>query len=353
MGGRPLAALSIIGFPAKDLSPGIMAEIMRGGLDKMGEAGAPVVGGHSINDAEIKFGFAVIGLINPEHMVTNAGAQPGDALVLTKPLGVGAIAFAAPLGRASSAALARSATVMTALNRAAAEAMLKVGVHAATDVTGFGLLGHLGEMVTQSGVTAEVWAERVPAIPQAREYLGSGMISGAAERNREATAGCVRLAGGVEEETLYLLCDPQTSGGLLLAVEEAKAETLLLALRDRGVSAAAIIGRITEESVGAILVKESESGEGPEQASTGPEEEPCCCCEEEPDEEPPCCCEENPEGRDTRPFSCLTHCRTGGCRGNGATKAAPTRTPCLPPNRTSSSAPPATLTTARPPWSKP
>ena len=275
MGGRPLAALSIIGFPADELSPAIMTAILRGGLEKLGEAGVPVVGGHSLKDAEIKFGFAVIGVIDPARMVTNAGARPGDLLILTKPLGVGAIAFAAQLGRASAGALEHSAAVMTALNRAAAEAMLQVGVHAATDVTGFGLLGHLGEMAAQSGVTAEVWADRVPALPEARQYLAAGMISGAAERNREAAGACVRVAEGVGEGTLYLLCDPQTSGGLLLAVEEAKAEPLLAALCERGVSEAAIIGRVTEESEGTILVKTSKTGAEPEA-----EEECCCCCED-------------------------------------------------------------------------
>jgi selenide,water dikinase len=277
MGGRPLAALSIIGFPAKELSPAIMTAILRGGLEKLAEAGVPVVGGHSLNDAEIKFGFAVIGVIDPARMVTNAGARPGDLLILTKPLGVGAIAFAAQLGRATPSALAHSAAVMTTLNRGAAEAMLEVGVHAATDVTGFGLLGHLGEMVTQSGVTAELWADRVPALAEAREYLAAGMISGAAERNHEAARGCVRVAEGIGEGALYLLCDPQTSGGLLLAVEEEKAEALLSALQGRGLAQAAIIGRVTEASEGEILVKESESGEAPE----GEEECCCCCCEEE------------------------------------------------------------------------
>jgi selenide,water dikinase len=288
MGGRPLAALSIIGFPADTLPPAVMTAVLRGGLEKLGEAGVPVVGGHSLKDAEIKFGFAVVGVVDPARMVTNAGARPGDRLVLTKPLGVGAIAFAAQLGRATAAALERSAAVMTALNRAAAEAMLAVGVHAATDVTGFGLLGHLGEMAAQSGVTAEIWADRVPALPAAREYLAAGMISGAAERNREAAGACLRVAPGVGEGTLYLLCDPQTSGGLLLAVPEAQAERLLAALRERGVPDAALIGRITEESEGTILVKTSESGAEPE----AQDEEECCCCEQEGEEEPPCCCEE-------------------------------------------------------------
>lgn len=254
MGGRPLTALSIIGFPIETLSHEVMTRMLLGGTDKMREAGVVVIGGHSINDQSPKFGYAVTGTINPTKIVSNDNAQPGDVLILTKPLGVGIISFAGQLGRASDSALAAAARSMATLNKSAAEAMLEVGVDAATDVTGFGLLGHLGEMVSQSGVTAEIEVDSVPVFGEVLEYVSQGMISGGVERNREHASRIVEVDHGVAEEMLHVLYDPQTSGGLLIAVPEEKTESLLCALRNRGVEHAAIIGRITEKSRGRILL---------------------------------------------------------------------------------------------------
>jgi selenide,water dikinase len=252
MGGTPLTALSIVAFPIEKLSPRVMNRMLQGGIDALKEAGTAVVGGHSIKDKEIKFGFAVTGVVHPKKIVTNAAARPGDALILTKPLGTGAICFAAQIGKAKPAWIAAAGQSMAALNRGAAEVMTAAGVRCATDVTGFGLAGHLGEISVQSGVTAEVWAEALPVFPGVLELLRNGVISGAVERNRESAARRVERAEGVGEEFEDLLYDPQTSGGLLMCVPEAKAAAVLAKLRAKGAKKAAIIGRITGKSEGKI-----------------------------------------------------------------------------------------------------
>ncbi len=255
MGGRPLTALSIIGFPIETLSHKVMNNILWGGIDTMREAGVVILGGHSIKDKEIKFGFAVTGLIHPSAIVTNGGAKPGDRLILTKPLGTGIISFARQLGKASDRALADAGRSMAALNRAAAEEMAKAGVTTATDVTGFSLLGHLSEMVRQSRVTAEVTADNVPMFDGVLDYVRAGLVSGAIERNREYASQFVRAAKDVSEDVLNVLYDPQTSGGLLIAVGEHEAPALLRRLHRRGVRAAAVIGRVLSKSPGKIIIK--------------------------------------------------------------------------------------------------
>jgi selenide, water dikinase len=259
MGGRPITALSIIGFPIETLSPAVMNRILRGGLDKMREAGVAVIGGHSIKDAEVKFGFAVTGLIRPDRIVTNDRARPGDVLVLTKPLGTGIVSFARQLGRASAEAMAAVSRSMAALNRAAAEIMAEAGVVTATDVTGFGLAGHLSEMAVQSGVTVEVEADLIPVFPEALDYIHQGIMSGALERNREYAAAFVEVGPDVAEELESLLYDPQTSGGLLIAVPEKKAARLVARLKKAGVKDATVIGRVVARSKGKIMVKSKKS----------------------------------------------------------------------------------------------
>lgn len=295
MGGKPLSALAIIGFPIETLSPRLMTRILRGGLDKMHEAGVPIVGGHSINDLDVKYGFAVTGLVHPQRIVTNAQARPGDLLILTKPLGVGIISFANQLGEASAQAMATIAASMTTLNKAASELMLEYGVTCATDVTGFGLLGHLSEMVRQSGVTAEIWAERVPVFPEALEYVGRGFISGAVERNREY-AGQYVTATGVGEDRLHVLYDPQTSGGLLMCVAPDRAAELLGKLHAAGQTTAAVIGRIVEEAEGRIMVMKDGEAKGGAARCSGSDDHaleggtdpipPTSCCAAAA---PPCC----------------------------------------------------------------
>lgn len=288
MGGRPLTALSIIGFPIETVSPGVMTRMLRGGMDKMAEAGAPVVGGHSINDRDPKFGYAVTGLVDPDRIVTNGGASPGDVLVLTKPIGVGIISFAAQCEAASEQAIEAASRSMAELNRAAAEVMVEVGASAATDVTGFGLLGHLAEMASQSGVCAELYADCVPVFDEVYDYVSRGLISGGCERNREFASDRVVFEDGVSEETIYVLCDPQTSGGLLMAVPEDRAADMTRRLAGRSV-AGALVGRIVEGQAGRVLVKPScPAGHAPPAPVVPPSaqsddvfggDEPCCCAE--------------------------------------------------------------------------
>jgi len=240
-----------------------------------------VVGGHSIKDREVKFGFAITGTVDPRRMVTNAGARPGDALVLTKPLGVGIVGFARQLGRASEEAMAAITASMTQLNDVPARVMVEMGAHAATDVTGFGLLGHLSEMVRQSGVTAGVMADRVPVLPEALEYVREQMISGAIERNIEYAQQFVTVADGVDADLAWVLYDPQTSGGLLIAIDGERADELVARLHAEGVEHAAIIGRVVEESAGRIVVT-GEGGATVSAVAAAPvveapaQPEPCC-----------------------------------------------------------------------------
>ncbi len=256
MGGRPLTALSIIAFPIERLSPRIMNKMLQGGVDKLAEAGTAVLGGHSIKDKEIKFGFAVTGVVHPDRMAVNSKARPGDLLILTKPIGTGILSFARQLGRAPADGLAEAERSMAELNRAAAEAMIAAGVTTATDITGFGLAGHLSEIAVQSGVALEVYADAIPVFPGVIDCIQAGLVSGAVERNREYAAAFVRLEKGVAEESETLFYDPQTSGGLLIAVRASKSRPLLEALKGRGVARAAVIGRVGKKGLAKIVIKE-------------------------------------------------------------------------------------------------
>ena len=253
-GARPITALNIVAFP-DDLPREILQEILRGGAEKAAEANVPIVGGHTIKDPEPKYGLAVTGLVHPDHILTNAGAQAGDALVLTKPIGSGVITTAAKLDRAHPNAVASAIGHMSSLNKDASEAALEVGVHACVDVTGFGLLGHLRKMAEESDVGARIAIAAVPLMEGAVELsIGEGIAPGGTEQNRAYHEEGVTLTRGADEEMLGLLFDPQTSGGLLLAVEAAKADALLDALHRRGVSHAVIIGETSSGRPGAIVV---------------------------------------------------------------------------------------------------
>ena len=240
-GGRPLLALNVVGFPRK-LSLDILTEILRGGADKAAEAGVMIVGGHSIDDPEPKYGLAVTGLVHPRRFVANAGARPGDVIYLTKPLGLGVITTGIKQEKTPPEVAAEAVRVMGMLNRAASEAMTQVGVHAATDVTGYGLLGHLHEMVIASGVGARISAAAVPVIAGARSLAGQGAIAGGTARNLEWLKDKVRWDPRLDEVTQVLLADAQTSGGLLLAVTPERVQALEGALRARGVETIARIG---------------------------------------------------------------------------------------------------------------
>jgi selenide,water dikinase len=246
MGGAPVTALSIIGFPIHTLPHSAMAEILKGGMEVLAEAGAISVGGHSINDEEVKFGLAVTGVVERGQLTTNAAAAPGDALILTKPLGVGMIALAGQLGRASEASLKAAGESMATLNRTAAEVMVRHGVKACTDVTGFGLLGHLTRMMMESRTAAEIDFAALPLLPDVPSYAEQGIYSGANERNSTFVAGKVEFARSLGVAQQAILYDAQTSGGLLMAVPEARAPALLKDLHAAGVAAATVIGRVGE-----------------------------------------------------------------------------------------------------------
>lgn len=246
MGGRPLTVLAVVCFP-QDADLGVLEEIMRGGLAKMNEANCTVVGGHSVRDAEMKFGYAVTGLIDPAHVMTNAGAVPGDALILTKPIGTGVITTALKQGKAEPGWVDRAIDSMTTLNRTAATlAAACAGVHAITDITGFGLMGHGREMALGSGVILEIDTARVPLIEGALSAVRVGAIPGGLLSNREFAECLVEdsLESHIPDDLRALLYDPQTSGGLLISVATAEAPALLSSLQNAGLPAE-IIGRVS------------------------------------------------------------------------------------------------------------
>jgi selenide, water dikinase len=255
MGARPITALNLVAYSLERLGPDPLAEILRGGAEVAGEAGVAIVGGHSIDDPEPKYGMAVTGVVHPERVVLNSTARAGDRLFLTKPLGAGAVSTAAKRGSAPAELIERSTAVMTTLNSRAAEAALSVGPSAMTDVTGFGLLGHLRELALASGVAAHVEAAAVPALAGVLSLLEGGEgVSGGARRNRQHAEGFTEVGDGVDETALALLFDPMTSGGLLVAVPEPLAAEMDEALLAAAPETAAI-GRLTKGRAGAIRVE--------------------------------------------------------------------------------------------------
>jgi selenide,water dikinase len=254
MGATPLFALNLVGWPRDKLPFELLGEVLRGGADVARAAGAFVLGGHSVDDPEPKYGMAAIGEVHPDRIVTNAGARPGDALVLTKPLGTGVLTTALKRDLLSEADVAPAVAAMTTLNAGAARAMLGVGVHAATDVTGFGLLGHLRTLLEASGAAAELRAAAVPLLPRAREAAERGAVPGGTERNMAGVADAVHFAAGVDQATRLLFADAQTSGGLLIAVPAERADALVAALGRERTPVAAVIGRVVTGTPGAIAV---------------------------------------------------------------------------------------------------
>jgi selenide,water dikinase len=254
MGGTPLAALSIVGFPDVALPPEVLGEILRGAAEKAAEAGIAIVGGHTIKAEEPIFGLAVVGRIHPSQVLANDKAQPGDVLILTKPLGLGIITTAAKNGEDKLGAIETAIGIMKTLNRVAGEEVVRGGVHALTDVTGFGLLGHLRNIVAASKVGARVFADHVPVLHAAREYVQAGIYPGGTNANHKFLADWVSYDEDVTRQEQLLLCDAQTSGGLLAAVSPDRAASLLAALHGRGVTDAAIVGEIVAEHPGRIAV---------------------------------------------------------------------------------------------------
>jgi len=257
MGATPLLALNLVGWPRDTLPYELLGEVLRGGADVAKAAGAFVLGGHSVDDPEPKYGMVAIGEVHPNRIVTLARARPGDALVLTKPIGTGVLTTALKRDLATAAEIAPAVAAMTTLNAGAARAMRATGggVHAATDVTGFGLLGHLHNMLAASGVSAEIDAAAVPLLPKALELAERGAIPGGTKRNRETLAPHVQFDSKVPEPLRVLLFDAQTSGGLLIAVDPERANTLIAALQGEGTPTAVRIGRLSRGVAGTIAVR--------------------------------------------------------------------------------------------------
>ncbi len=253
MGARPLFGLNLLGFPRNLLSEGIAERILEGGAAVAREAGIAVLGGHSVDDPEPKFGMVAVGEVAPDRIVRNVGAEAGAVLVLTKPLGTGVITTAIKADAAPEVAVAAAVRSMTTLNAAAAGAMIEVGVQAATDVTGFGLLGHLSRMLRASGVAGELDAVAVPLIEGARELAAAGHVPGGTKRNLTDLAADLEFGDAIDEITRLLLADAQTSGGLLMAVEAGRADALLGRLAEAGVEGAPI-GRVVAGRAGSVQV---------------------------------------------------------------------------------------------------
>lgn len=255
MGATPLFALNIVGFPVGSLPLSILEEILRGGADKVREAGASIIGGHSTDDPEPKYGLVVTGLIDPTKIFKNSTALIGDDLVLTKPLGIGIITTGIKRSKVAQPAIDAAIALMGALNKDASEAMVSVGAHACTDVTGFGLLGHLHEMTAGSKVGARVSLSKVPILPEAWDLVQQGICPGGTRRNYESLQGAIVWDPEIRQEAQLILCDAQTSGGLLIAVPKEKSATLLRRLQERQTPASALIGEIIEDPDGRIWVE--------------------------------------------------------------------------------------------------
>lgn len=253
MGAKPITALSIVGFPDALLPPEVLGEILRGAAEKANEGDIAIVGGHTIKSEEPIFGLAVVGTVHPERVLSNDGAQPGDVLILTKPLGLGIITTAAKNGEDKLGAIDEAIRVMTTLNRTASEVIAEQGAHALTDVTGFGLLGHLRNVVAASKVGARIFMDQVPVLPAAREYVHAGISPGGTHANRRFLADWVTYADDITNEEQLMLCDAQTSGGLLAAVAADEVEGMLKALGVRGV-VAATVGVIEADAPARITV---------------------------------------------------------------------------------------------------
>jgi selenium donor protein len=257
MGAKPLFALSVVGFPSNRLPVEVLEAILEGARSKAEEAGIAIIGGHTVDDTEPKFGLAVSGVVDPRKIVANRGARPGDWLVLTKPIGTGILATALKQGLLEPEQAEVLAETMTALNKPAAEAMLEIGVSACTDVTGFGLLGHLLEMMRASGTAAVIQDCDVPTLPGAEELVTAGVVPGGTRNNMEYTAPHVTYSDRVSEVRRVLLNDAQTSGGLLIALPGKRAKALMDLLRERGVKGISLVGTVGAGDTPGIKVESS------------------------------------------------------------------------------------------------
>jgi selenide,water dikinase len=255
MGARPVMALNIVGFPDDQLELDILNAILRGGADKVIEAGAVIGGGHSVRDTEIKYGLSATGIVTPERLLTNSKAQPGDVLVLTKPLGTGYVTTAFKAGRCPEDVLAAAVASMTQLNKIGAEAAATVGAHAATDITGFGLVGHAGEMAQASGVTIEIELSKLPLIPGVLDLVKAGYKTRASTSNRTAAEPILRIEGRPDPMLLEIAFDAQTSGGLLLSVAASEGQKLLEMVRQSGAANSELVGRVLPKQQQSLVLR--------------------------------------------------------------------------------------------------
>lgn len=253
MGGKPITVMNIVGFPISKLDKSILAEILAGASDKVKESGAVLVGGHSIDDQEPKFGLSVTGTVHPERVRTNAGAKPGDKLILTKPIGVGILTQAIKRDMLDQESIDRVMEVMAALNKEAAEAMDNYQVNACTDITGFGLLGHAMEIAEGSGTGITIESKAVPVLPKTRDLAEQNIIPGGSKKNHKWLSGRIQYEN-IDDVDQLILCDAITSGGLLITVPESEAEPFLNDLKAKGVEWASIIGTVTDQNPGRITV---------------------------------------------------------------------------------------------------
>jgi len=255
MGARPLFALNLVGFPTKDRPISLLAEILRGGIDKAAEAGIAIVGGHTVVDQEPKYGLAVTGIVAPDKIVRNSTARAGDLLILTKPLGTGIITTGIKAGEVPPETIQKVTALMAALNKKASEVMVEVGANACTDITGFGLLGHLHEMISSSKVAARINASKVPIMEEIWRLIKEECVPGGSLSNKKYADDVTRWHEDVKEPVRLALCDAQTSGGLLIAVSPEKASQMLFTLHEAGIQAAVVIGRIEKDPACCILVE--------------------------------------------------------------------------------------------------
>ena len=254
MGGVPKTAMNIVCFPSKQMDMSVLRRILEGGLVKMKEAEMVLVGGHSVDDNELKYGLSVTGFVHPDRILVKKNLMPGDRLILTKPLGTGIINTAIKGGIASVETTESVTALMAELNRTAAEVIVNYPVHACTDITGFGLIGHLAEMVSESGYGIEIISDKLPIIPEAMEFAAMGLVPAGTYRNREFREPMTDIAPSVDRALQDILFDPQTSGGLLICVESRQADSLLFELKKKGMSTAAIIGSVSQDLGGIIIV---------------------------------------------------------------------------------------------------
>lgn len=253
MGGTPLTAMNIVCFPINEMDKSILHLILKGGHELVNEADATIVGGHSIEDPELKYGLSVTGIVHPEKFLSNAGAKPGDLLILTKPLGTGILATALKADMLDEKTSRQLTNLMVTLNKGGAEAMAKVGVNACTDITGFGLLGHCLEMAKASHVEIIIDTSQVPIVPEAKTFASMGLVPGGCYANQEFCTDYIDFAPTLDPILKDIISDPQTSGGLLISVPEEKASYLLQELKGRNTLSASIIGRVAKKSARAIF----------------------------------------------------------------------------------------------------